>query len=180
MAEPFVGEIRMFSFNFAPKGWAQCNGQELPVRQNNALYALIGTTFGGNGSPNFNVPDLRGRTPVDDGQRVAADGAAIYPVGKMGGVETVTLTTAQFPAHTHKLYATTAKGTSSNPSDMLPAFGDQNLPIYVDLSASPTPKTLSLAADAIVAAPSGAHNNMQPYTVINFCIAQTGLFPPRN
>lgn len=180
MADPFVGEIRMFSFPFAPKGWAQCNGQELPARQNAALYALIGTTFGGTGNPNFNLPDLRGRTPVDDGQRAAADGVTTYPPGSKGGVETVTLNTAQIPAHTHQLYATATKGTTNNPSGMFPAFGDQNLPLYVDPQAAPPPVILPLAAGAIVAAPSGAHNNMQPYTVINFCIAQTGLFPPRN
>lgn len=179
MADPFVGEIRMFSFPFAPKGWAQCNGQELPARQNAALYALLGTTFGGNGNPNFNLPDLRGRTPVDDGIR--ADGGTIaYKIGTTAGVETVTLNAAQIPAHTHQLYATATKGTTNNPNGMLPAFGDQDLPLYVDPQAAPPPVQLPLAAGAIVAAPSGPHNNMQPYTVINFCIAQIGLFPPRN
>lgn len=190
MSDYFVGEIRAFGCNFAPKGWALCNGASLPIQQNVALYALIGQQFGGSGNVSFNLPDLRSRTPA----------ATAYPVttriqtgnqGAIGGTETVTLTTANMIAHTHNVVATTTLGTSTTPATSdnqngfypaQPKGGTQMptpVPIYVQVSST-TPADTALHPSALDAVGTGtAHENRQPYIALNFCIALSGIFPPR-
>jgi microcystin-dependent protein len=169
MSEPFLGMIAIFGFNFAPRGWAFCNGQILPIAQNTALFALLGTTYGGNGQTTFGLPDLRGRAPVHFGQ---GPGLSSYDLGQQGGTETVTLTGAQTGPHTHGVSASNAP-TSKSPSGNLPAnFGTVAYGSSADLSMSP----------AMVQPNTGGqpHNNIQPYLAINFCIAIEGIFPSRN
>lgn len=172
MADPFLSEIRLFSFNFAPQGWATCDGQTLQINQNNALYSLISTYYGGDGKTTFNLPDLRGRTPM---HWISSNSA--YKLGAKGGSETVTLTTDTIPAHTHSLEATTSVAASNTPASNVLAVLPADKPEY--RPASDANKTLNAGAVA-VAGGSAAHNNMQPSLVINFCIALTGIYPPRS
>jgi microcystin-dependent protein len=172
MAEPFIGEIRSFSFSFAPVGWATCDGQSMVIQQNAALYALLGTTYGGNGA-SFNLPDLRGRTLLHRGPG--------YPEGITGqaGTETVALTTnSQLPVHTHLLAVNSTAGNTNTPgNNVLAVVADAAKPAYAATKASPA---AALAATAIASGGGSAgHNNMQPSLVINYCIALTGYFPSR-
>jgi microcystin-dependent protein len=171
--EPILGEIRMFSGNFAPKGWAICQGQILPINQNQSLFSLLGTIYGGNGQTNFALPDLRGRTPI----HANAD----FPLGKKDGTETTVLTAAHLPAHTHAVANTvvkcnTALGDSRDPSKCFPANTGSD---YSYIAAAGTDEFL--AADAVVTTvePIGGQpfNNMMPYTCINFIIALQGIYP---
>lgn len=170
MSEPFMGEIRMMSFNFAPKGWALCNGQFMPINQNQALFALLGTQFGGNGQTTFALPDMRGRVPVHTGPQCG-------PVGNSGGLESVTLGVQHLPAHTHVLNTSTALATSAAPGGALPGKkGRLGRDIY---AAATAPEALS--PDSVsTAGGSQAHNNMQPFLAINFAIALQGIFPSPN
>ncbi len=168
MSEPFLAEIRMMGFNFAPRGWAFCDGQILPINQNQSLYSLLGTTYGGDGRTSFALPELRGRTPIHVGQ----DGGSSFPQGQKGGEEGVTLTTSEIPQHTH------AVNTSAN---------DGNAPIPVDNTLggfnngfNSGSNLVNLTNEVANAGGSQAHNNMQPTLAVNFCIALQGLFPPRN
>ncbi|MDQ1830014.1 phage tail protein [Massilia scottii] len=170
MSEPFLAEIRMMSFNFPPKGWALCNGQFLPINQNQALFALLGTSYGGNGQTTFALPDLRGRVPVHSGPLTGPPGAA-------GGREAVTLTQAEIPAHTHALHATTALATSGAPAGAL--LGKKGR-LGRDVFAAPA-NLVALNPDAVTSTGgSQPHNNMQPYLTINFAIALQGIFPSPN
>jgi microcystin-dependent protein len=172
MADPFVAEIRIFPFNFAPKGWAWCDGQLLPLSQNTALFSLLGTTYGGDGKSNFALPDLQGRAPMHPGQ---GPGLSLHDLGETGGSEAVTLLTSEMPNHPHGMMAAaqdpaTAKLISNNASFSLSQGGG----IYQDT------QNAQLAPEAI--APQGGdqpHNNMQPYLTYFFCIALQGVFPPR-
>jgi microcystin-dependent protein len=173
MADPFVAEIRIFPFNFAPRGWAFCNGQLLPISQNTALFSLLGTTYGGNGSSNFALPDLQGRAPMHPGQ---GPGLSPHDLGETSGSETVTLLESEIPSHNHSLMAQSVPlGGSANPAgNTLNRVASGNL--YANSSANP----VSLAPQAL--APAGGnqpHNNMMPYLTANFCIALQGVFPPR-
>ncbi|QDZ15314.1 phage tail protein [Humibacter ginsenosidimutans] len=163
MSDPYVGEIRMFAGNFAPVGWAFCNGQSVPISENETLFQLIGTTYGGDGVNTFALPDLQGRAPVHVGSSVA--------LGQQGGVEEVTLTTSQIPSHTHIPQGTTAQAATGDPSNAVWAsWGDNPY-------SSSTPAA-ALAASAIGAAGgSQPHDNMPPYQVINFIISLYGIFP---
>jgi len=172
MADPFVAEIRIFPFNFAPKGWAWCDGQLLPLSQNTALFSLLGTTYGGNGKSNFALPDLQGRSPMHPGQ---GPGLSLHDLGETGGSETVSLLESEIPAHSHGVRTDSVNtGEVLNPIGMLPAK-TSNL-IY---SATAAPAVM-MAPEAL--APAGGdqpHNNMQPYLTFYFCIALQGVFPPR-
>ncbi len=165
MAEPFLSEIRMFSFNFAPKGWALCNGQLLPINQNQALFALLGTTFGGNGQTTFALPDQRGCVPIHVGSG--------HTVGEKGGEQAHTVSTAEMPLHTH-----TMQGSGSNADVVGP--GDNVLAVSSQLYGPP--QSL-VALDASTNGPAGGsqpHENMQPYLTLTFCIALQGIFPSPN
>ena len=176
MSEFFIGQIMMAGFSFAPKYFAQCNGQLLPINQNQALFSLLGTQYGGNGTTNFALPDLRSRTPVGYGPSVASNWQPpSVSIGQAAGVENVTLLAANVPAHTHLVNATTAAGTSRNPLDGL--FATESTPL---IYAAPS-TTVPLNA-ATIGATGGnqPHPNMQPYATANFCIALSGIFPSRN
>ena len=164
--DPFVAEIRIFPFNFAPKGWAQCNGQLLPINQNQPLFALLGTTFGGNGTVNFALPDLRGRTPIHVGSG--------HTLGERGGEQAHTLSIAELPTHTHVLNASSTDGNAPVP------FGPAG-----NVLAREVNQIYNNAASLVALNPatvtnvggSQAHLNMQPFLTLNFCIALTGIFP---
>lgn len=171
MADPFVAEIRIFPFNFAPRGWAWCDGQLLPLSQNTALFSLLGTTYGGNGKSNFALPDLQGRAPMHPGQ---GPGLSLHDLGETGGSETVTLLESEIPSHTHSLQFSTSPGSANNPANTLLA-----VPRSGSLYAAPPPLQ---AMSPNLIAPAGGdapHNNLQPYLTFYFCIALQGVFPPR-
>lgn len=166
MAEPFLSEIRIMSFQFAPKGWALCNGQLLPINQNQALFSLLGTTFGGDGRVNFALPDLRGRTPIHTGSG--------HTLGERGGEQAHTLSINEMPAHQHLLNATANTGTSQTAAGNV--FGAVPSRIYTD------PANLTTLSPASVTNVGGsqAHLNMQPFLTLSFCIALQGIFPSPN
>jgi microcystin-dependent protein len=167
MAEPFLSEIRIMSFGFAPKGWALCDGQLMPINQNQALFSLLGTQFGGNGQTNFALPDLRGRTPIHEG--------AGHIIGERGGQTAVTLTRDQLPLHTHFAQASSAPGNAFVPTGNLLAKVEG-----VDVYNPPT-DIVPMAPSAIDnAGGNQAHVNLQPLLTLNFCIALQGIFPSRN
>lgn len=167
MSEPYLGEIRMFGGNFAPRGWMFCDGSILSIAQNDALFALLGTTYGGDGQETFQLPDLRGRVPVHVG-------STIGPLGTVTGTETVTLTSAQVPAHTHPLVASTATATSTSPAgNVLAQANVAGVQIFM-----PTPA--SGASSSMATTPGGGsqpHDNMMPFRCITFIIAVEGIFP---
>ena len=172
MSEPFIAEIRIFAGNFAPRSWAFCNGQLLQISQNTALFSLVGITYGGNGQETFGLPNLQGRAPMHPGR-----GPGLIPrrVGEQGGVETVTLTEAQMPTHSHNI--DTGSDANSTSPDGNYLGQPRSAQIY---HTSPT-TTTSLANGAITSVGgSQPHNNMQPYLVLNFIIALQGLFPSRS
>lgn len=172
MSEPFLAEVRMVGFNFAPRGWAFCDGQILPINQNQALYSLLGTTYGGDGRTSFALPDLRGRSPIHVGQ---SNGGDDHRLGQKSGEETHTLAANEMPQHTHTLRASNTDANTGGPSGHVLAR-----------STTPEPyrETSSLAAMASGSMTNvgggQAHENMQPYITLNFCIALQGLFPSRN
>ncbi len=172
MSEPFVGEIRMFGFNFAPQGWAQCNGQLLPINQNQALFSLLGTTYGGDGTTTFALPDMRSRVPVCQGQ---GPGLSSYAEGQAGGAETVTLAATQMPGHTHPVKASSSAAGSDPPGGRALARSASH--IY---TAKPDTSTVMNADMLGDAGGSQPHHNIQPYLAVNFCIALTGIFPSRS
>ena len=174
MADPFVAEIRIFPFNFAPKGWAFCNGQLLPISQNTALFSLLGTTYGGDGKSNFALPNLEGNVPMHPGQ---GPGLSLHDLGETGGSDTVTLLESEIPIHTHAL------------RDHDLDLGELNAPANNRVLAKSTNATAYTAAANLVAMspsvlpPAGTglpHNNLQPYLTCNFNIALQGVFPPRS
>jgi microcystin-dependent protein len=171
--DPFVAEIRIFPFNFAPRGWAWCDGQILPISQNTALFSLLGTTYGGNGQSTFALPDLQGRAPMHPGQ---GPGLSLHDLGETGGSETVTLLESEIPSHSHSLGAQTVPlgGVATANGNTL------NRPASGNLYDATTPQLVQMAAEAL--APAGGdqpHNNMQPYLTFYFNIALQGVFPPR-
>jgi len=165
MSTPFLGEIRMFGGNFAPRAWALCQGQLMAISQNDALYALLGTTYGGDGQTTFGLPDLRGRIPIHPGSG--------FVVGQLSGTETVTLTTQQIPSHTHAPLANTA-AAGKDPTNSVPGGGG---PAWF----APGAPTLSMAANMIGnAGGNQPHENMMPYLAVNFIISLEGIFPSQN
>ncbi len=173
MSEPFVGEIRIFAGNFAPRGWAFCEGQLLTVADNDALFSLIGTFYGGDGRTTFGLPDLRGRVPVHQG---TGPGLSGYSVGQKGGAEEITLTSAQLPAHTHAFSASTSGGTSASPQDKVVASAPSVTTFIAE--APSTPLAASMVGDAFPG--SAAHENRMPSIAIHYIIALTGIYPSRN
>ncbi len=171
MTDPFLAEIRIFGFNFAPTGWAYCDGQLLPISQNTALFSLLGTTYGGDGRSTFSLPDLMGRAPMHPEQ---GPGLSLHDLGETGGAETVSLLISEIPAHSHTLGVATGNPAESNaPAGQVPST--TNRAVY-----SPTAGTGFMAQQALsVSGASLPHNNMQPYLTMNFCIAMQGIFPPR-
>ncbi len=166
MAEPFLSEIRIMSFGFPPKGWALCNGQLLPINQNQALFSLLGTTFGGDGRVNFALPDLRGQTPIHVGSG--------HTLGERGGEQAHTLSIAELPTHTHVFQATTDGSQLDSPNGAF--LASPTIPIYGSLTA---PVVMNPGSVANVGG-SQAHLNMQPFLTLSFCIALQGIFPSPN
>ncbi len=164
MAEPFLSEIRIMSFSFPPKGWALCNGQLLPINQNQGLFSLLGTTFGGDGRVNFALPDLRGRTPIHVGSG--------HTLGERGGEQAHTLSSAEIPTHTHVLNGTSNVGTALIPAGNV--LATSNLPSYNSFDAN---TTVMASGSVSNVGGSQAHLNMQPFLTLNFSIALQGIFP---
>ena len=174
MTDPFVAEIRMFGFNFAPRGWATCNGQILPIAQNTALFSLLGTTYGGNGTSNFGLPNFVGSVPLHPGQ---GNGLSLRDLGETGGTETVTLLESEMPAHRHTLKANDESGdlTAPTPDRSLARGGGG--PTYAAANAPRiafSPQALPPAGGSL------PHTNLQPYLTVLFCIALQGVFPQRH
>ena len=171
--DPFVAEIRIFPFNFAPKGWAWCDGQLLPLSQNTALFSLLGTTYGGDGKSNFALPDLQGRAPMHPGQ---GPGLSLHDLGETGGSETVSLLESEIPSHAHALRADSNVAETPNAAGNSFARGSS-------INAYQTTSNSSLVSMSdMTLAPAGGdqpHNNMQPYLTFYFCIALQGVYPPR-
>jgi microcystin-dependent protein len=187
LSDPFLGEIKMWAFAWAPQNWLLCNGSILPVTQNQALFALIGKQFGGDGKTTFALPDLRGRTPIGTG--TSPDDGTVYTTGNQVGSETVTLSPANVPSHSHAVQAnSTDAGTAVFPAGNYLAKvvpqSSTTLPFNVYLpfqqqETIPDPQVLGAAAVSTYGGGQG-HPNMQPYTVVNFCICSAGIWPPRN
>jgi microcystin-dependent protein len=166
VGEPYIGEIRMFAGNFAPAGWAFCNGQLMPISENDALFTLIGTTYGGDGQQTFALPDLQGRIPMHPGSTHG-------PIGEKGGVESVTLTTNQIPVHTHAARCNSNNGTQSTPLQNF--WAASAVQLYVD-----QPNAIPMAMNPNNVGPTGGsqpHENMGPFLVISFILSLFGVFP---
>jgi microcystin-dependent protein len=171
MSNPYVGEIRIFAGNFAPAGWALCQGQLIPISENDTLFNLIGTTYGGDGQETFGLPDLQGRIPIHNG----TDAGTTYQIGEKAGVESVTLTTQQIPAHNHSLIASTDAGTQPSGANSVLAASN-NVKIY----KASTPAS---QLDGQVIKPAGGsqpHDNIQPFLCINYIISLFGVFPSQS
>jgi len=173
MSNPFVAEVRIFPFNFAPTGWAFCAGQLMPISQNTALFSLLGTTYGGDGKSTFALPDMQGNAPMQPGQ---GQGLSLRDLGEMSGVESITLLTSEIPLHTHTLKANSFTGDKTVPSPTTSLAESTGGNVY----ASGNPALSLMAFQALPPAGGGLpHNNMQPYLTLNFCIALQGIFPQR-
>jgi microcystin-dependent protein len=172
MAEPFIAEIRIFGFTFAPAGWAQCSGQIMPISQNTALFSLLGTTYGGNGTSNFMLPNLQGAAPLAPGQGPGM--SLLIDLGEQGGSENVTLVSSQMPSHSHAAQANSANANSYSPKGRFWAQDASGVKDYASTSNA------TMAPGALSPAGGGqSHSNAQPSLVLNFCIALVGIFPPR-
>jgi microcystin-dependent protein len=178
MTQPFLGQIEIFSFNFAPKGWANCSGQLLPINQNQALFSLLGTTFGGDGRTTFGLPDLRGRVPISQSNG--------YIMGQISGEENHTLLSSEMPLHTHQMNANNSVGNTQTPATnatlgkgtgVQNPGGNFNISIYSNQTTPATSMSMSTIGNV---GGSQAHNNMMPFLVLNVCIATSGIFPSRN
>ncbi|MEI7769111.1 MAG: tail fiber protein [Chloroflexales bacterium] len=171
MADPFVAEIRIFPFNFAPKGWAFCDGQLLPLAQNTALFSLLGTTYGGDGRGTFGLPNLQGSAPMHPGQ---GPGLSLHDLGETGGSETVTLLLSEMPGHTHAVNTSQGDAFAQGPSGQMFANG-------IGIGAFAAPGALTPLSPQILTQAGGdqPHNNLMPYLTLTFCIALQGVYPPR-
>jgi len=180
MSDQFLAEIRIFPFNFPPTGWAFCNGQLMPISQNTALFALLGTYYGGDGKSTFALPDMQDNAPMQTGQ---GQGLSERFLGEMSGVESITLLVSEIPFHTHTLSASDADATTATPTNQYPAKGlwDAGTSAgVIGAYSATTPANAAMAPQALSLAGGGLpHNNMQPYLTLNFCIALQGIFPQR-
>lgn len=176
MSEPFIAEVRIWGCNYAPRGWAFCDGGLLPISQNTALFSLIGTTYGGDGRVTFALPNLKDSIPVD-----AGNGPGLTPreLGESGGSETVTLDVSQVPGHSHSVQAISDQGTvlAPAPDRALASSGDGSA--YFTQSQQPSTTPMAAQAVSVFSGGGGPHNNLMPYLGLNFCISLTGIFPPR-
>jgi microcystin-dependent protein len=173
VSNPFLAEIRIFPFNFPPKGWAFCDGQILPLSQNTALFSLLGTTYGGDGKSNFALPNLQGSAPMHPGQ---GPGLSLHDLGETGGSDTVTLLESEIPSHTHSLMAAALPADVDQPGSTVALARTTPAQLYT----TGTPPLVTMSDNTI--APAGGdqpHNNLMPYLTLNFCIALQGVFPPR-
>jgi microcystin-dependent protein len=173
MSDPFVAEVRIFPFNFAPKGWAFCDGQLLPISQNTALFSLLGTTYGGDGKTTFALPDFQGRVPMHPGQ---GPGLSLHDLGEEGGSDFVTLLQSEMPAHSH-----TVQGSNTNSNQQTPTLNFHAGSIQ-NKRYAPAATVPDVTMNAMIITPTGGslpHNNLSPYLTLNFCIALQGVFPPR-
>lgn len=171
MSNFYLGQIDIFGFNFAPRGWAQCTGTILPITQNTALFALIGTFYGGNGTSTFALPDLRSRTPIGYDNN--------FPIGEMAGVENVTLTNAEMPQHTHLVGANSGNGDGVQIDGNI--FAQAQRQGTADKAYGPAANAVTLNAGSVsLVGGNQSHSNIQPLLAVNFCIATSGIFPPRN
>lgn len=176
MSDQFLGEVRPFACNFAPFGWAFCQGQILPISQNTALFSLLGTFYGGNGTSTFGLPDLRGRVPLKFGTDVVGN---LYDIGEMAGVESVTLNGSQMPLHTHNIFGSSQLGGNfQSPTAGSAMASDARGNFYAPGSSTLTP--INPGTASVYPGGNQAHNNIQPYQAINWCIALRGVFPARN
>lgn len=173
-SEPFLGQIAFVPYTFAPNGWAECNGQILPIAQNQALFSLLGTTYGGNGTTNFALPDMRGRVLIHNGQ--SASSGTAYTLGEVGGVEGVTLTVTQMPAHSHSVNAVTAEGNQNVPTGSLPANTKVLDKEYSDAATDTVMKSNMIGNTG----GNQPHENRQPYLTLKCIIALNGIFPSHN
>lgn len=172
MADPFVAEIRMYSFNFAPKGWAFCNGQLLPISQNTALFSLLGTNYGGDGKATFGLPNFQGSAPMFWGQ---GPGLTDRVIGETAGSDSVTLLVTEMPAHSHGIGVGTGNPAESN-TPLNNVLSITNRPVFTAANVAGGTMSLNTLGNTGGSQP---HNNMQPYLTVNFCIAMQGIFPPR-
>jgi microcystin-dependent protein len=179
MSDPFLGEIRLFPYNFAPRGWAFCQGQLLPINQYAALFSLLGVNYGGNGTSNFALPDLRDKVPIHWG---TGPGLTPYTIGETGGEQSVTLLSTEVPPHNHPMGALAASATATAPAGAYPAEGHgQGRGAFQIRTFAPSGTPTSLVPTAVGPVGSGTpHNNMQPSLVMNWFIALEGIFPARN
>ncbi len=173
MATPFVGQIQMFAFNYSPAGWAKCDGQLIPINQNQALFSLLGTTFGGDGKTTFALPDLRGRTSYHFGN---GNGLTPAALGQKGGAKNATLVAAQLPSHSHnyKISCNNAEGSTPNPSNAFPAPSDED-----DYSTTKSDSTNMMETVTTNTGNGQSFGTQGPYLTVNFCIALQGVYPPR-
>lgn len=180
MNEPFIGQICLFGFNFAPRGWALCNGQLLPIAQNTALFSLLGTTYGGDGSSTFALPNLQSRVVVGQGQ---GPGLSSYSMGQTGGAESVTLLSTQMPSHNHQLNASNSTGATNTPTNnvLAASYGALEDGTQVTVNTYSGSANTTLSPSSIGAAGGNQpHENRQPFLTMNYCIALQGIFPSRN
>lgn len=171
MSQPYIGEIRMFGFNFPPNGWAQCDGQLIPISENDALFILLGTTYGGDGQETFALPNLQSRIPIHSG---TGSSGTNFQLGEAAGVESVTLTTQQIPIHNHPATGNTGAGNSASPTGNVWAANANTAAVQYTAGAS---ANVNMANTLGTEGGSQPHTNMQPFLVINFCISLFGIFP---